>query len=283
MATRRAAAQQASVRPARDDSKDVAVWCCGLGRALGSPLLAAGPPLGAPALGRIVRGDPVAVSRGGRHVASFAADGTPPAVGGVTLGAMGVACDRRAAWGGLGCLRWAGCLSVGLAVVHQLRVLAGPSSEGHAPFFALAVPAAVLVAGAVLGLVVELAGVSRGGAPVSQGLSLRRAWLLATVALVALFVAQELLEGVLLPGHAGGLAGVVSFGGWTALPLAVGVGGVVALALAGVGLALRRAAASPPQRERARSSLRTHRNAAWRPAGVLARKLASRAPPAAAA
>jgi hypothetical protein len=195
---------------------------------------------------------------------------------------MGVARDPRTAWSVSACLRWAGSLSVALVVVHQLRLLAAPSSEGHTPLVALAVPAAVLLAGAALGLVVELAWVSRGRAPVPQGLSLRRAWLLATVALIALFVAQELLEGVLFPGHASGLAGVVSFGGWTALPLAVAVGGVVALALAGVRLALRRAAPTPLQPEGAGPSLRTYRNAAWRPAGVLARKLASRAPPAAA-
>ena len=196
---------------------------------------------------------------------------------------MGVVRNRTTAWSAAGCLRWAGALALGLAVVHQLRVLAVPSSEGHAPFAALALPAAVLLAGAVLGLFVELADVRRGRAPAPPGLSLRRAWLVAALALVALFFAQELLEGALLQGHVAGLAGVVGAGGWIALPLAVVAGGILALALAGARSVLRRAAGAPVPRARARAPRRGRRDAAWRPAGVLARKLASRAPPAPAA
>ena len=196
---------------------------------------------------------------------------------------MGVVRDRRTAWSAAGCLRWAGALALGLAVVHQLRVLAVPSSEGHAPFVALALPAAVLLAGAVLGLFVELAGVRRGRVPAPLGLSVRQAWLVAALALVALFVAQELLEGALLQGHVAGLAGVVGAGGWIALPLAVAAGGVVALALAGAQSVLRRAASAPLPCAQIRAPGRARRDAAWRPAGVLARNLASRAPPAPAA
>jgi len=196
---------------------------------------------------------------------------------------MGVVRDRRTAWSAAGCLRWAGALALGLAVVHQLRVLADPASVGHAPFAALALPAAILFAGAVLGLLIELADVRRGRAPAPPGLSLRRAWLVGALALVALFVAQELLEGVLLHGHAAGLAGVVGTGGWIALPLAVATGGVVALALAGAQSVLRRAASAPLPRARTRAPRSARHDATWRPAGVLARKLACRAPPAPAA
>jgi hypothetical protein len=198
----------------------------------------------------------------------------------VTLDAMR---DRWTAWRAPGCLRWAGCLAGGLVAVHQLRLLAAPSSDGHAPLVALAVPAAVLLAGAAIALAVELARVRGGRAAAPSRLSLRRAWVVATLALVALFVAQELLEGALLHGHASGLYGVFGLGGWTALPLAVAVGGVVALTLVGVRHALRRAAAPPRRAYRPRAVAAIRSEAAWRPAGVLARKLASRAPPFAAA
>jgi hypothetical protein len=111
----------------------------------------------------------------------------------------------------------------------------------------------------------------------------RQAWLVAAIALVALFVAQELLEGALLQGHVAGLAGVVGAGGWIALPLAVAAGGVVALAQAGAQSVLRRAASAPLPCAQIRAPRRARRDAAWRPAGVLARNLASRAPPAPAA
>jgi hypothetical protein len=196
---------------------------------------------------------------------------------------MEVARDRWTAFGAPGCLRWAGCLAVGLVAVHQLRLLAAPSSDGHAPLIALAVPSAVLLAGAAIALVVELAGIRRGRTPVPSRLSLRRAWVVASVALIVLFVAQELLEGMLLHGHASGLYGVFALGGWTAVPLAVAVGGVVALTLVGVRCALRRAAAPPRRPYRPLRVPSISSAGAWRPAGVLARKLASRAPPVAAA
>jgi hypothetical protein len=188
---------------------------------------------------------------------------------------------RWAAWSAARSLRGAGCLSIGLLVVHQLRVLAGPSSEHHAPFSALAVPSLVLLVGALVALAFELAGVRRGRAPTPKCLSIRRAWLMATLALLVLFVAQELLEGLFLHGHVGGLAGVYGLGGWTALPLAIAMGGIVALAVVGMHSALRRAADTGVSREPTALASRAHAAATWRPAGVLARKLASRAPPAA--
>ncbi|HEX4625467.1 MAG TPA: hypothetical protein VH231_13515 [Solirubrobacteraceae bacterium] len=187
--------------------------------------------------------------------------------------------DGWIAWSAPGCLRWAAGLSLGLLVVHQLRLLAAPSSDGHTPLLALAVPVGVLLMGAAVALAVELARIRRGCTAAPGRLSLRRVWIVATVALVALFVAQELLEGALLSGHAGGLVGVFGLGGWTALPLAVAVGGLVALALAGVHSVLRRAAADPLARRAPHPVPKPRTVALWRPAGVLACKLASRAPP----
>jgi hypothetical protein len=188
--------------------------------------------------------------------------------------------ERWVGWTAPACLRWVGALALGLAVVHQLRLLAAPSTSGHARFGVLALPAAVLLVGAVLALGLELAAVRRGRAAAPPRISMRRAWLAATVALVALFVAQELLESLLLHGHSTGVQGIFAAGGWTAVPFAVAAGGVIALALAGVDRVLARAAAAAPQRRHPPAARRPRPDAAWRPAGVLARKLASRAPPA---
>lgn len=63
--------------------------------------------------------------------------------------------------------------------------------------------------------------------------SLLTLWLGCTVALVAIFAGQELLEGVFAAGHPTGLAGVVGHGGWWALPVAACVGLVLAALLHG--------------------------------------------------
>jgi hypothetical protein len=196
---------------------------------------------------------------------------------------MRYARDRWSAWSAAAGLRWGACLSVGLVAVHQLRLLAAPSSNGHAPVVALLVPAGVLLTGAALAVAGELVGIRRGRAPAPSRWSLRRVWLVATLALIALFVAQELLEGLLLHGHGAGLVGVFGLGGWTALPLAVAVGGIVALIMVGVRSALARVAGAGRRRERPRAVARRRLAAWWRAAGVLARNLASRAPPAPAA
>ena len=53
-------------------------------------------------------------------------------------------------------------------------------------------------------------------------------WLLCSVALVAIFACQELLEGMFAFGHPAGLVGVFGYGGWWAVPAAVCVGLVLA-------------------------------------------------------
>jgi hypothetical protein len=58
-------------------------------------------------------------------------------------------------------------------------------------------------------------------------------WLTVALALLAIFAGQELLEGSFASGHLGGLAAVVGDGGWWAAPVALLVGGLLALALRG--------------------------------------------------
>lgn len=125
--------------------------------------------------------------------------------------------------------------------VHQLRyVLAfgdgapqALADQGHAYLSSLA-PWLLLLA--TLSLGASLGGLARrwavGGAEMGPrkhvGL---RIWLAASLVLVAIYSGQELLEGALAGGHASGLAGVLGDGGWWALPAALLVGGVLALAL----------------------------------------------------
>jgi hypothetical protein len=49
------------------------------------------------------------------------------------------------------------------------------------------------------------------------------------VTLVAIYAAQELLEGLLSTGHPDGLAGVFGGGGWWSVPIAVAFGAAIAL------------------------------------------------------
>jgi hypothetical protein len=127
-------------------------------------------------------------------------------------------------------------LAAGTAAVHQLRYAIGYgsdaghalASQGHAYFDVL------LPFVAALGLV-ALASIVRApiARPDGPRRSFARTWAIVVAALVTAYAAQELLEGVLASGHPPGLAGVFATGGWTAVPLALPVGLLVALGLRG--------------------------------------------------
>jgi hypothetical protein len=189
--------------------------------------------------------------------------------------------------------RVAALMPAAVLTVHQLRFQlafggqanAKLASEGHAYLGALAPLAAMLVAIAAGLFLARLALAARGDlSPGGDGLSFRRAWLIAAVALLAIYCAQELGEGLLISGHPGGLAGVFGEGGWLAVPLALALGAVVAAALrvsdAAVAWVASRAAARP-------AAATARPRAAVRPAPVfrfapkpLAAAAAGRAPPA---
>jgi hypothetical protein len=59
-------------------------------------------------------------------------------------------------------------------------------------------------------------------------LSFAALWLLCAACLVAIYVAQESLEGFFATGHPGGLAGIFGDGGWWCVPAALAVGLVLA-------------------------------------------------------
>ncbi len=139
----------------------------------------------------------------------------------------------------------------GVVAVHQLRYLlafgghAGAvlTREGHSYLHSL-VPWIVALIGVAAGAFLWSLGRALAGQTSARRytLSLGGLWLSCTVALLAIYVGQELLEGVLSTGHPGGLAGIFGYGGWWALPAAACVGLVLASMLHGARWVLREVA-----------------------------------------
>lgn len=140
-------------------------------------------------------------------------------------------------------LRWrmAALLPLGALVVHDLRyrLAYGPdagrelSHQGHA-YLGIAKPLlGVLCALLAAELLARLARAWRLGEADERPWSRGRLWALTSLALAAVFVGQELVEGALFAGHPAGLAGVLGAGGWVALPLSGLVAGGLTLLLAG--------------------------------------------------
>jgi hypothetical protein len=131
----------------------------------------------------------------------------------------------------------AGLLALGALALHQLRYLlafgadAGAELErqGHS-YLDAAVP--LLVAFAVAGIVASVvipAAIRRVPSLRGDDCVTERAAAYAA-ALLAVYLAQELTEGILASGHSPGLAGALGAGGWIAMPLAMALGAVAAIA-----------------------------------------------------
>ena len=143
--------------------------------------------------------------------------------------------------------RAAALLPLAALAVHDLRYrLAYGGDAGHElarqghAYLGIAKPlVGVLCALAAAEMVARLARAWRIGDAAERNWSRSRLWALATVALVAVFFGQELLEGAIFAGHPAGLAGVLGAGGWLALPLSFVAGGVLTLFLAGARAAAR--------------------------------------------
>lgn len=174
-------------------------------------------------------------------------------------------------------------LPAGAFVVHQLRysLAYGPqagtqlSSQGHAYLGSL-VPWLVLATAAAFGAkLVRIALTPR----VRRVPSFIAVWATSALALVAIYAAQETLEGFVAQGHPGGIAGVFGQGGWWSLPIAALVALAIAL-LVRVGAELERSFA-PTTSAFAATPFRTRRPGTPqlvvpRPLALLA---AGRAPP----
>ena len=117
--------------------------------------------------------------------------------------------------------------------VHQLRYLlaygSGAGAElhqtGHSYLHSV-VPWLVMGVALSAGCFLRSVGHAMAGQTSARRFTVSFAglWLTCSLALVALFVCQESLEGLFATGHPGGLAGVFGFGGWWAVPAAGGVG-----------------------------------------------------------
>ncbi len=150
-------------------------------------------------------------------------------------------------------IRLASILAVGAFALHQLRYLiafdGSSASEGHRYMSDLLAPLAVLVLAAVLATVIR----GTEGATPQRTPLLRRIAVFAG-ALLAIFMGQELLEGVIATGHLAGPAAVLAGGGWIALPLALAIAGLAGLllrALEGVERAIAVIHRERPPRHRA--------------------------------
>lgn len=186
-------------------------------------------------------------------------------------------------------------VAAGALGVHDLRYLlayrggAGHelSLQGHG-YLRLATPLiaglVVLAAAAFAARVMRAYAAGDGGEPRPLP-STRRMWLLASALLIAVYSTQEWLEGELAAGHPGGLAAPYSHGGWIALPLALLIGLLIALALRGAAAAIAVAAGSGGARlgrPVPSALLSSVSRSVWtaRVQAPLARRLAPRAPPA---
>lgn len=179
-------------------------------------------------------------------------------------------------------LRSVALLGAGSLALHQLRYRiaygedtpAALAREGHGYLDALAPLVALLVGAAVLDFVLAIA--SRGGPRAGP----RTRWIAASLTLLAVYLCQESLEGLLAGGHPSGLAAMFANGGWVSLPLAGALGAVLALAVRGADAALARRARGPARvRRQLQSSTRRPPHPPRRAADVHSRHLAARAPP----
>lgn len=187
-------------------------------------------------------------------------------------------------------LRWFSLLFIAAIGLHQLRYLIGPGADAQHSFGAqahsylpLAAAFVALLFGASLVHFVSTLTLARSGEVRPPKLPrFRSTWLWATVALIAIFVAQESFEGALVSGHSSGLHGLFGHGGWMALLLAPALGALVALFLRGAQSVLV-AAARRLARSRGPRAAQGHwpclPDSSFSRVGVLASHLAGRAPP----
>jgi hypothetical protein len=177
-------------------------------------------------------------------------------------------------------LRGPALMAVAAFTLHQLRYLLAPADaaeraeHAYIPFIAMLV--VLLFALAAGQLALRLAVAREDGDGEAEPRPFWVAWLTSAVALVAIFAGQELLEALLSGGApADPLAG----GGLWALPLALLLGFLVAVALRWAGTVVRAAVRRARRRTRPGPAPRP----VWRPkppaGSVLARYLAGRGPP----
>lgn len=147
--------------------------------------------------------------------------------------------------------------------VHQLRYWLAFGShagamfqaQGHAYLHSV-VPWIVVLVAISLGQFLRAVGRAFGRrCSVSRfTISFVGLWLACAACLVAIYVLQEFLEGLLATGHPGGMIGIFGYGGWWSVPAALAVGLVLAAVFHGANWVLhelaerhRRDRSSPPR------------------------------------
>lgn len=132
--------------------------------------------------------------------------------------------------------------------VHQLRFWlafgghagAALQAQGHTYLHSV-VPWIVLLVAVAAGAFLRALGGAMGGrcSMPRYTLSFAALWLLCATCLVAIYMCQELLEGLFAMGHSGGLLGTFGYGGWWSIPAALTVGLVLAAIFHGARWVLR--------------------------------------------
>lgn len=106
--------------------------------------------------------------------------------------------------------------------------------QGHAYLHSVVPWIIVLIAGASGVFLRQLGRAFTGKCSLPRyTLSFAGLWLACAASLIAIYIAQELLEGFLVVGHPAGFAGVFAYGGWWSIPAAACVGLVLAAILHG--------------------------------------------------
>lgn len=163
--------------------------------------------------------------------------------------------------------------------VHQLRFVlafggqtgAELQRSGHSYLHSLVPWLVMLIAVAAGGFLWLLGRAVAGQRSVPRyAVSVTGLWLACSAALVAIYVSQELLEGIFATGHAGGLAGVFAYGGWWSIPASLCIGLVLATVFHGARWVLDEIAT----RHQTRSARQVCRVAAVRPRTVALPRLA---------
>jgi hypothetical protein len=133
-------------------------------------------------------------------------------------------------------------IAFGALLVHNLRYAVdfhgdwreALAEQGHAHLTLIAPLVAVLLLTGGCLFVVELRRARRTSAPVHRLPSERpfwMSWLATSAALSAIYVGQELTEGMLSNEHSHGVAGALGGHGWTAFVIALAVGGFITIVL----------------------------------------------------
>ncbi|MBV9803749.1 MAG: hypothetical protein JO130_11180 [Solirubrobacterales bacterium] len=187
----------------------------------------------------------------------------------------------------------AGLMPAGAFAVHQLRYWLAYGSragvelqkQGHSYLHSV-VPWIVLAVAAATGSFLLALGRAFGGRKSlpRYTVSVAMLWLLCSTALVAIYICQEFLEGLLATGHPGGLVGIFGYGGWWSIPAAIAVGLVLTAAFHGARRVLQavadRYARSSRRRPRRSEPARIRRGALLRTPVPLVDGWSGRGPPA---